>query len=264
MNILNIDLDFFQDRSVYLRRDDPAVRPDDEGIVPWSADDVDPFLEKTLNIGMNHAGAVVQSHDEVFYEWKRLIEINKLTVPFRLVHVDAHSDLVGMDQSWVYLHSDFLSLKVEERPKARRGDNGLNFSNYLAFAFGCRWISEADFIINHNWEDDIPRQLLSENSWKLVKERFPSRPLPYADYSFEIELMRIPRRDTMTDWNIMEERRPIGEPRTPFNIVTLENIGTKYLETSWDYVFLSHSPGYVPSYADPLLDVIRKYIGSPN
>ena len=199
-----------------------------------------------------------------FMKWKKLIEAGDLIAPFKLVHVDAHSDLGIGNLSWAYLHSDFLSLEVSERPRARQGDDGINFASFLAFAFGCRWISETDFVINHAWHDDIPRALLSQKSYELTEEKAPLGVLPYGDYKLEIELMQLPEWDPVTSvWNTMEERKPIGEPRVPFNIVTLENLGTRYANTSWDFVFLSHSPGYVPSYADHLLNLIARYIRTP-
>lgn len=107
LNVLDIDLDFFLDKTVDGRSDNPANRPDEYGIVPWSVADVTDFLENTLNVGMNNSGAVVQSHHEVFYQWKNLIEARGLVVPFKVVHVDAHSDLgLGCLSSWDYV---FLS-----------------------------------------------------------------------------------------------------------------------------------------------------------
>jgi hypothetical protein len=180
MNVLDIDLDFFLDRSVHNRADDPSSRPDDQGIIPWPAQEVANFVETSLNIGTNNPGRVVQNHDEVFYQWKTLIEANELTVPFKIVHVDAHSDLGMGFHSWPYLHSEFLSMDVRERPGARRGDDGVNFGSFLAFAVGCRWISEIDFVINPNWLDDIPRYLLSRPSYELVEARSPMGVLQYG------------------------------------------------------------------------------------
>ena len=243
------------------RSDDPAKRPDEYGLVPWSVADVTDFLQNALNLREAHPGAIVQSHHDVFYQWRDLIEARELVVPFRVVHVDAHSDLGMGFPSWTYLHSEFLSMDVNDRPRARNGDYGINFGSFLAFAFGCRWISEADFVINHNWHDDIPRHLLSQKTYEFVEERSPTSVLPYGDYELEIEIMRTPKWDDRTStWNIMEERKPIGEPTVPFNIVSLENIGFRYSNTKWDYVFLSHSPGYVPSSADHLLTQIGEYI----
>ena len=262
MNVLDIDLDFFLDRSVHNRADDPSNRPDDEGIIFWPAHEVSNFVETTLNIGTNNPGRIVQNHDEVFYQWKTLIEANELTIPFKIVHVDAHSDLGMGFPSWPYLHSESLSMPVSERPRAKQGDQGVNFGSFLAFAVGCRWISEIDFVINTNWHDDIARYLLSGPSHKFVDERSPASVLPYGDYCLTLELMQIESFDLMNEGNLIERRKPVGEPRVPLNIITIENIGDRYSNTSWDYVFLSRSPGYVPSYADHLVGQIGKYIQS--
>ncbi len=48
MNVLDIDLDFFLDRSVHNRADEPSNRPDDQGIIPWQAREVANFVETTL------------------------------------------------------------------------------------------------------------------------------------------------------------------------------------------------------------------------
>lgn len=260
MNVLDIDLDFFLDGSVGHRSDDVNNRPDEFNLVPWADDAVADFLRNNLHAGEKNAGAVVQSHHEVFYEWKTLIEKDELSVPFKVVHVDAHSDLGLGSLSFTYLHSQFLSLDVNDRPNARQGDDGVNFGSFLAFALGCRWISELDFVVNRNWHDDLPRALLSEESLQTVEQRSPLSVLPYADYNLEIELMQTPEWDYTSSWDTLDVRKPIGEPRIPFNIITIESLGDRYSETSWDYVFLSHSPGYVPSYADHLLKVIGRFI----
>ena len=166
MNVLDIDLDFFLNRRLDGRSDDPNKRPDDDDLVAWSTADVTAFLESTLNIGKS-PGAIVQSHDEVFYHWKHLIDRRELMVPFRVVHVDAHSDLGMGFPSWAYLHSEFLSMAISDRPNAKKGDWGINFGSFFAFAFGCRWISQADFVINRNWHDDIPRIVLAQKSYEL-------------------------------------------------------------------------------------------------
>jgi hypothetical protein len=83
--------------------------------------------------------------------------------------------------SWTYLHSDFLSLNVGDRPYARQGLDGLNFGSFLAFALGCRWTSETDFVINQNWHDDILRSLLTQPSYEYVEEKAPMGVLRFGD-----------------------------------------------------------------------------------
>lgn len=260
MNVLDIDLDFFFDRRVDGRSDDPGKRPDEDGLVPWSVTEVTDFLENTLYLTPKRPGSVVQSHDEVFFLWRNLIDAGELEAPFKLVHVDAHSDLGMGFPGWTYLHSEFLALNVSDRPKAQLGDYGINFGSFLAFALGCRWISETDFIINQNWHDDILRSLLTQSSYEYVEEKAPMGVLPYGKYDLEIELMQTPKWEPTSSWEIMDERKSIGEPRIPFRIIPIESIGARYSKTNWDYVFLSHSPGYVPSYADHLLKQIAGYI----
>jgi hypothetical protein len=264
LNVLDIDLDFFLDGRIDGRSDELNNRPDEFGLVPWSETDVTNFLENQLHLTESYVGAVVQSHDEVFYQWRALIDSGELIFPFRLVHVDAHSDLGMGFPSWTYLHSDFLSLKPADRSSAQRGDYGVNFGTFLAFALGCRWISEADFIINRNWHDDILRSLLSQQSYEFVEERSPTGVLPYGKYDLEIELMQTPKWEYTSCWDPIEKRKPIGEPRIPFNILPVETLDDRYSKIKWDYVFLSHSPGYVPSYADHLLRHIGRYIRARN
>jgi hypothetical protein len=99
-------------------------------------------------------------------------------------------------------------MEVSSRPNARQGNEGINFTNFLAFALGCRWISKVDFIINHNWREDIPRRLLSQQSYEFIKERAPMSALPYGDYNLEVEIMRIPIWDDITSaGDTMEERK---------------------------------------------------------
>jgi hypothetical protein len=260
MHILNIDLDFFMEGSVTGGDHDLANRPDQLEVNPWAAKDVVDFLENKLSIGRKNCGNIVTDHDEVFYLWKKLIESEKLSAPFNVTHVDAHADLgLGFDLN--YLHTDFLSLPLAERPDALRGDKGINLGSYLSFAVGCRWISGIDFVVNRNWSDDIPRWILSEKSFELIDPKLS--PMPYDNYQLEIELKQIDKANISTlnsDRDFFNHSRTVGEPIVPLNIITTESIGKRFADREWDFVFLSHSPGYVPSFADHLLSVVGSYI----
>lgn len=61
--------------------------------------------------------------------------------------------------------------------------------------------------------------------------------------------------------DIFSLRSRRGEPVIPLNIVEAELAAGRYTDIQWDYVFLSHSPGYVPRKADARLSVIGAYIG---
>ena len=189
-----------------------------------------------------------------------MIKTSELRTPFKVIHVDAHSDLGMGFPSWTYLHDEILSRDVAERPEANEGPYGVNFGSWLAFAIGCQWISQLDFVINRNWHDDIPRFLLSDASYEAISVKAPLGVLPYGNYKLAIELMHIPSLIDSSENAVMRARTKRGEPTIPFNILTIENLGVRYSNTKWDYIFLSHSPGYVPISADPLLELIGGYV----
>lgn len=256
MRVLNIDLDFFLNNRVTGRRDNDS-RPDDRGLVPWSADAVVQYIEDSLNLKAPIPGKIVRSHHEVFFQWRNLIEQGRLAWPFFVCHVDAHADLGMSMPSWVYLHSDFLELSLPERSYPNEDDYGLNFGNFMSFAIGNRWINQIDFVAPAFWHDDIPRFLLTDE--RLTRQAEFLKP----DTELHIELMHVPRNKIdplFPRATFLNDRRSVGEPKIPFNIVAQDSVANRYEKVKWDYVFLSHSPGYVPTTADVLLPIISAYI----
>jgi hypothetical protein len=263
MRVLNIDLDFFLNDKVRNVPDDPNCRPDGLDLVPWGRDEVVAYLETALNLRTKTPGSVVQSHHEVFFHWRNLIEQGKLTSPFFITHVDAHADLGMAMPAWVYLHTDFLDLSLAARPYPLEGDKGLNFGSYMAFAIGNRWFSALDFVTPHFWHDDIPRELLTDDSPRPTSQ---SGEFYMPDSRLKIELRQVTREDIDAiccsgDNHFRSVRRSIGEPAIPFNVIAQQSAYGRYDGQIWDYVFLSHSPGYVPTSADTPIPVIADYIG---
>lgn len=243
----------------HSRCDSLEHRPDDQGITPWEQAAVQAFLRDSLHLSDTHPGRVVTSHHEVFYAWRDGIDRGLLKPPFFVCHVDAHSDLGMGTPSWVYLHSDFLELELKQRRFPMEGDWGLNFASFMPYAIGNRWISRIDFITSESWQDDIPRALLSDGFPPIDAEFF--RPPVHL----EIELMHAPRilierNHYLTDFTKIRKR--IGEPVIPFDLLNCQSIEDRYSTTEWDFVFLSHSPGYVPHSADALLPVISSHINT--
>ena len=258
MRVLNIDLDFFLNDRAHGRPDDPNARPENWGLTPWKPDQVVAYLDTALNLKTKVPGRVVQSHHEVFYHWRDLIERKELTAPFFICHVDAHADLgMGMP-AWVYLHSDFLQLPLSERHHPLEGEEGLNFGSFMAFAIGNRWFSQLDFVVPSFWRDDIPQFMLIDECVARSGELF--RP----DRELEIELMYASREQIeatlYTPGMFLSVRKSVGEPRIPFNIIGQQSAIGRYEGQTWDYVFLSQSPGYTPTSADALVPVISAYI----
>lgn len=256
MRVLNLDLDFFLNEAVYRRSDDINERPDDEGLVPWEADAVIRFLEDSLNLRARCPGRVVRHHDEVFFIWREMLQRNAMTAPFFVCHVDAHSDLCMGSTACTYLHSDFLELPLLQRQYPKEGDDGINFANYMSFAIGNRWISEIDFIVPSFWRADIP--------WWSLADEFIGRTneTVMRGNQVQIELMYAPREKIRSLAPFSKIRKPIGEPKVPFNIISYKSLFNRYRDVHWDFVFLSQSPGYVPTSGDALIPVIESYIAA--
>jgi hypothetical protein len=45
----------------------------------------------------------------------------------------------------------------------------------------------------------------------------------------------------------------------PLNIISYKSLSNRYRDVHWDFVFLPHSPGYVPTAGDALIPVIVSY-----
>lgn len=255
MHVLDIDLDFFLDGRVTGRADDPNSRPDDWEITPWTGEAAVAFIQGALNLQHKTPGAIVQSHHEVFYHWRRLIGRGELQVPFSVCHVDAHADLGCAMPVWEYLNGDFLKLPVRDRAYPREGIQAMNYGSYMAFAIGNRWFTEVDFVVPECWRDDIPLNLLRESDLEPNGSLFrPNRSLQielrYISPD-EVESLRCGGRPLYTIG------QSVGEPRIPLHIIAHDSLGDRYKGVTWDYVFLSHSPGYTPTSADALLPVNR-------
>ncbi len=252
MQILDIDLDFFQDGRFMYLADDENKRLSAKEAQPWYRRKVITFIEKNCGLSKKQKikGKIFTHHHEVFFELRKLIKLSELEIPLVLNHIDAHADLGMGDCSYVYIMGELLHKPLRQRSKPKQGDfDGLGFTNYLSFAIANRWIRELNFVINENWRDDIPRSFLAENN-------IPSM-LLFGNYNFTIQLKKYTKTQ-IDDLNYGRKCKPIGyEPKLPFNIITYD---TFKLHKPCDFVFLSQSPGYTSKETDAFINIISKYI----
>jgi hypothetical protein len=113
MRFLDLDLDFFLNKNAYCSECDSGRLGSD--YKPWSASRVRHFLEDRCGLSPDAPvqGRTVESHDGVFDFWRTLIESGGLSVPFEVIHIDAHPDLWVGDG--LYLTSAFLHVDTERR-----------------------------------------------------------------------------------------------------------------------------------------------------
>jgi len=261
MNILNLDLDFFLHETVYHTEDSYNTRAED--LPPWDKLEVINFLENVLGLSKSKKipGFIVESHHEVFNIWKKLYLQNNLNIPFNVIHIDAHADLGLGDSSWTYLLKNLLKFPWNQRISPKFGGNdGVSCGNYLSFAIANRWIKRLFFIVNEQWYDDIPPQLLTTESFYYWSNTTVRR----GNHDLEIQLRSITEsginKILYSQKKFHDVALDIFEPKVPLAIRTLESIQNDFMSTEWQYIFLAKSPGYTPSTADYLIDEISEYI----
>ncbi|MFA5259337.1 MAG: UPF0489 family protein [Candidatus Pacearchaeota archaeon] len=255
MNILDIDLDFFQTGAEYFRQDNNGERLCNKNIKPWSIKNVVDFLENKCHLDKQNKilGKVVEHHHEVLNLWSILIEKNKLIPPFSVYHVDAHADLGLGDCSYIHILTDLIHKPLNERIIATfEGSTKLNCGNYLAYAIANRWLKDLHFIINKSWRSDL----------------FPYYIIPPKDYGYGHHHLHIQLRKfsleqlKSSSFKSKLFQLPFGyEPKIPFEIIPLD----KFDEVKkFDYIFLSKSPNYTKAETDSIIPIILDYMDIEN
>lgn len=162
MRVLDIDLDFFLADCCPLA--ELGHRPSLPGHEPWEASAVRAFLENQCGLSRTapKPGRIFETHDQALTFWEEQIAAGRLTAPFDVTHVDAHSDLgIG------YPGPNFVLFNVLSMPVPKRLDYAafyaqkkLDEANYLLFALAMRRISSLDNVRNPRSRADIPQVLL--------------------------------------------------------------------------------------------------------
>jgi hypothetical protein len=160
MRIIDIDMDFFLDK---IAHDQPYCdeRLKEGWATPWDETDVRHFLEANCQLSTRALtrGRIIKEHKEAFLFWRGLINEKKLTVPFDVIHIDAHSDLGGGDAGWRYIFEKLLHSPIEERAtierfRYRSSLERLESGNFLLYAMAAHWIKSLTLVCHPNWSED--------------------------------------------------------------------------------------------------------------
>jgi len=121
----------------------------------------------------------------------------------------------------------------------------LSPANWLLYATANRWFDELIYV---HHPDLVPGE---------TGDIFQVLMLDNDDAAGSLQLKRF-SNEVVTSYRRLTEFEPISaEPSVPLQQIEVGN----YRNTEpFDFVFLTHSPGYVPPAADALIDVIRQYI----
>lgn len=249
MRVLDIDLDFFLKSRVEFPTD-PHGRLDGNYHQPWVEDRVVEFMELHCGLSTSNpiAGRSFVEHVEVFYWWRGLIDSGRLTTPFDVVHVDAHSDLGCFDPSWLYIFCELLNQPAKERRTPRAGCGGMTSANFLAYACACEWVSQIFYVVH-------PELRCCVEGPDIALPYLPGHTFEDSVLSFRPCHSEAMAMCSIEDWRESNPHRM--ELRVPISFPTAQQLD---LDGQFDYLSVVQSPAFTPPQADSLLPVLQAYI----
>ena len=232
MRVLDLDLDFFLADCCPLA--EKGERPALTGHEPWQEETVRAFLEDQCGLSVSHpvAGKIFETHDSALTFWEEQIAAGRLTAPFDVTHVDAHSDLGIGYPGPNFVLFNVLALPVEKRRDvaAFYAQKKLDEANYLLFALAMRRISALENVRNPRSRADIPPALLD------------------ADGNIHLHSLTAQ----------MFAAKNGAEPTIPFRVY--DDYRDFRASGQYDFVTLAMSPRYAPVEADALAEIVKAYI----
>jgi hypothetical protein len=239
MRVLDIDLDAFVHGTAVVGA--PAnQRLDAEAYAPWPLDEVRSFLEDRcgLDTAAPTPGATFEHHHEAFFYWQRLISAERLSVPFDVVHLDAHSDLSSEGSgAHIYILTELLAYPLPERASRLQTDR-VTFANYPAFAVALGWLRSFTWVRPPTGDNGILQYYLGEDALQL--KRYPVGTFTSGGFW------------AWRDVSPLAEDNPVPASVLSTNDYVAEDI--------FDYVTLCRSPAFTPAASDAVFEFIRRYI----
>ena len=237
MRVLDLDLDFFLADCCPLAK--VGERPELSGHEPWKVEEVRAFLQENCGLSREKPtpGQWFETHDGALKFWARLLEEGKLTAPFEVVHIDAHSDLGVGKPGPGFVLQNVLTQRPEKRAALSRYYDAvqLDEANYLLFALAFRWVGALSNVHNPRSRPDIPEQIVlrDENGG-------------YAGIQLVSAVSRL--------------FEPVNgaEPAAPFRVY--DDWRDFRSEQPFDFVTVARSPRYAPAAADEIFDEICRWI----
>lgn len=236
MRVLDIDLDFFLADCCPLAA--LGERPDCIGHEPWDEAEVIGFLENNCGLSSDNPipGRIFDTHDKALQFWMDLQECGKLSTPFHITHIDAHSDLGIGKPGPGYVLNTVLALSPSIRTDLTRyyAMKQLDEANYLLFALALRLVASLDNVRSPKSRQDIPSFALKDSNGEYSSIQLSS----FVSKLFESTNGR--------------------EPIVPFKVYS--DYREFYSCSPYDFISLAISPRYSPAAADRLIPIIARYI----
>jgi len=130
--VLDVDFDYCIQPTRARGYTDRAQVPGDAAVWLHASELADWFEHRGLLRPESFAGAV-ESHEQVLPIWVHLVETRRLRIPFDVLHVDAHPDLMDLDPAVAAGLDGASHLDRARIARARPGD-------FLQFAVRLGWV----------------------------------------------------------------------------------------------------------------------------
>ena len=231
MRFLDLDLDFFLNKNAYYSGSNSGRLGAE--YKPWSGPRVQHFLEERCSLSSDTPvpGRTIESHDRVIDFWHILIESGSLSVPFEVIHVDAHPDLSA--RGGLHLASGLLFMGSESELALFKEEH-VHSGNYLTFAIACGWIASL--------------------VWVPLRKTLTKLPNYYDDAGHGQIQLKDNKAGEFLKGNFTVVERKGG---IPFKIIHWSKFKTN---ETFDYMALSKSPNFTPPESDSLIAIIELYM----
>lgn len=242
--VLSIDLDFFQNKPIFHLA---PGRPDrSTGLRVWRTEAVRLFLgEKCLlSEDAPTPGAYHQSHEKMLECLAEKIATEALVPPFRLVHLDAHSDL-GLGSP------NFMPTLQKHRSNSPPATDWaiarVDDINVVLLCILCGWVGELNWVQPIDVDSAVRSQVPTQLFRQLTQTARGALSLPMGgDWS-------------LSDW-VSECWKPARFPEVPFSVFHPSDFS---LDQKPDFVFFCQSPRYTLPEADALMPMIFSHLDLP-
>jgi len=247
--ILDLDLDFFGWPPFRSEPDQPRL-PERAWKHVGRPEDVRSFMEHQCGLStlMPLPGYEAEQHVDAFTVWRTWLDRDKLSNPFAVVHVDAHSDLgAGVNRSYAYIKTELLSRPLTERRFPLLDQDHLNSGNYLLGVIANRWMRHLTYVYPAN----PPLAAYGDLDESDIDEEPPVPDLPpWIFHKEDWKTGSIELKHRAHDPCTAND-----EPQVEFRLVE----GNAFTLKGFTHLFLARSPDYTTTAADELLPIIRKY-----
>lgn len=200
------------------------------------------FYEEQLELkrASRTKGAIFDFHEQSYHWWRRLIFNGQLKLPFDVVHVDAHDDLLsGFEIAYFFEEWTSTLDRTNSLPLK------LNSANYLGYAAANGWLRSLTWVRRSDTKTEPV-------SWI------------FKDFSLALGILEL---KTFPKGGVAAAANLLLAGQTPNNFSAIGEVpfvqvpfGRYKIPRPADFIFVARSPSFTPAESDANEDLIRERV----